>query len=171
MKKITIFAAAIALLSATSVSCSSSEKGDSTTDANTETNTEATVEETATTVDVQGVIDLKDDNKFRPNQKVDQVTVLDFNAVWCVPCKKLTPALHLAADSIKDVAFYSVDIDSLPATKAAFAVENVPTVVILTPNGETKRVEGLGDFLKGANTDTDTDLTPIIYANLKEMVK
>lgn len=119
----------------------------------------------------EGVVDLKDDNKFRPGIKPGIVTVLDFNATWCVPCRKLTPALHKAADSYAGhSAFFSVDVDSLESTAAAYNVSSVPTVVIIAPDGNSKTVVGLGDFVKGSTATDGEDLTATIYSNLSAMV-
>lgn len=168
MKKILLFAAAIAFASVTFSSCSGTEKKSADESSVTEQTAEAAPNDTIQAT--KGVIDLKDDNKFRPGVKPAVVTVLDFNATWCVPCKKLTPAFHQAADSLGGtVEFYSVDVDSLKATKEAYKIESVPTVVIIAPDGTSKTITGLEDFVKGAPADAQ-DLTPTIYANLAAMI-
>lgn len=172
MKKIMLFAAAVVLASATFSSCSGSAENKGT-EETTVTETEETTEvaPTDTIQAAEGVIDLKDDNKFRPGVAPGVVTVLDFNAVWCVPCKKLTPAFHQAADSFAGkVEFYSVDVDSLKATKEAYKIESVPTVVIIAPDGTSKTITGLAEFVKGASVSSGEDLTATIYANLAAMV-
>ncbi len=125
----------------------------------------------------EGVINLENDSLFRPTTEVAIPTVLDFNATWCVPCKKLTPAYHIVADEYKgQVAFYSVDIEANPETATAFEIESVPTVVILLPNGTMQRHVGLGDFVEGSikpdevGAAPDSILTPIIADHLKRMV-
>lgn len=128
--------------------------------------TEAQPEEAAPAEDV---ITLTDDNLFRPGKAPEALTVLDFNATWCVPCKKLTPAYHEAAAQLGDkVKFYSVDIDNNPATKDAFKVESVPTVVILAPDGTSETFVGLNPFL--GDEKAEGDLTPIILKNLLEKI-
>lgn len=117
----------------------------------------------------EDVVTLTDDELFRPGKNPEVLTVLDFNATWCVPCKKLTPAYHEAAAKLGDkVKFYSVDIEKNPATKEAFNVQNVPTVVILAPNGEVETFVGLGPFV--GEGGADGDLTPVILKNLMEKI-
>lgn len=171
MKKIMLFAAAV-LASATFLSCSgSSESKDADETVAKETTKPAGVASKVTASAAEGVIDLKDDSKFRPGVKPGTLTVLDFNAVWCVPCKKLTPAFHKAADEYAGkVEFYSVDVDSLQATAEAYNVSSVPTVVFISPDGTSKTVEGLGEFTKGASSATGEELTATIYSNLAAMV-
>ncbi len=124
-----------------------------------------------------GVATLTDDNLFRPDSKVALPIVLDFNATWCVPCKKLTPAYHQVAEQFPGkVGFYSVDIEANPETAKAFNIESVPTVVILMPNGTSQRHVGLGDFIAGSLQESelgatpDSVLTPIIAEHLESMV-
>ncbi len=168
MKKIILFAAAMVIASAAISSCSGSKES-KTADETTATEQEADMTAPTDTVSVaEGVVDLKDDDKFRPGVKPAVATVLDFNATWCIPCKRLTPALHQAADSFAgQYEFYSVDVDSMKATKEAYNITSVPTVVIISPDGSSKTVTGLDDFLKDATSDE----TATIYTNLAAMLK
>ncbi|SDH24680.1 thioredoxin [Pseudobutyrivibrio sp. 49] len=60
------------------------------------------------------------------------VTVLDFNAVWCGPCKMLGPVLEEVSEEMADDAkFYSIDTDENPDLAKEFGIMNIPAVVIL----------------------------------------
>lgn len=99
-----------------------------------------------------GVIDLNDDNSLRPTTKVNMLTVVDFNATWCGPCKMLAPVFHDAASTFSGkVRFVSVDIDKCTETAKAFGVEAVPTVVFLRPDGKTERFVGTQELLPASN--------------------
>ncbi len=103
---------------------------------------------TETAIGMEGSVeDLTDDNAFRPDTKVDRLTVLDFNATWCGPCRQLTPVFEQAAKAFPQVRFVSIDVDRNGATAQAFAVEAVPTVVILKPDGTAERYVGTEDLL------------------------
>ena len=143
MKKLLIAVAALATMSL--FSCGGK----------TETAQEAeTIEAAEVAAEEQpGVIDLKDDAMFRPDTKVDQLTILDFNAVWCGPCKMLHPVFEEAAKQYGDIKFYSVDIDTLPQTAQAFGVEAVPTVVFLKPDGTSQTFVGTEDLLPAEKFD------------------
>ena len=54
--------------------------------------------------------------------------VVDFFATWCGPCKMLAPVLEQAADQIKDVTFYKVDIDEEQELTNQFKIMSVPTL-------------------------------------------
>lgn len=152
MKK-TLILAAIAVL-AMGVVTSCATKGDTTTpdketleDINADA-TQPAYDEPTNQADVQDVVKLDNDNAIRPDTKVDKITVLDFNATWCGPCKQLTPVFDQAAKAFANKAeFVSVDIDANPQTATAFGVEAVPTVVIMTPDGKTQRYVGTEQLL------------------------
>lgn len=140
-----IYVAAVALMGAFTVACSNSSKENN----NAETNSvEEEAVEVPTEAEENAVVTLDDDNLLRPNKAVDQLTLLDFNATWCVPCKKFAPAFDSTAKKFGDKAkFYSVDIDVNPETAAAFGVESVPTIIVLKKDGSVDRYVGIGDVL------------------------
>lgn len=107
----------------------------------------AEANETLTGMSDGDVATLSDDYVMRPDTKVDQLTVLDFNATWCGPCKELTPVFHQAASAFTNVRFVSVDIDNCRETATAFGIEAVPTVVIMRPDGTSERFVGTQDLL------------------------
>lgn len=166
MKK-TFFAIAMAVAAIGFTACSgTSSENNAAEAAETEQTTPQPEDQAAPAEDV---ITLTDDNLFRPGKVPEVLTVLDFNATWCVPCKKLTPAYHEAAAQLGDkVKFYSVDIDKNPATKEAFNIQSVPTVVILAPDGKSETFVGLAPFLGGETPEGD--ITPVILKNLMEKI-
>lgn len=99
------------------------------------------------------VITLAGDKSMRPGKKVRRLTVLDFNATWCGPCRQLSPVFKAAAAKYKNVDFISIDVDQLPETAAAFNVHAVPTVVILRPDGTSKTFVGTDGLLPQATFD------------------
>lgn len=151
MKKILLMAAAAMLCLA---SCSKQEKADAQATAEETTTTEvAAAETTAAEIAPGTVADYNDDTTFRPGMKVDQLTILDFNATWCGPCKQLHPVFVEAAKTFSDVRFVSIDIDKLPQTAQAFGVEAVPTVVFLKPDGTSQTFVGTQDLLPADKFD------------------
>jgi thioredoxin 1 len=141
-----MFVAAVTLAGALAVSCSNSSNQKSS-DETTDSIAEESVEVPEEAPDA-AVITLNDDNLLRPDKAVDQVTLLDFNATWCVPCKKFGPAFESTAAKFSDKAkFYSVDIDVNPETAKAFGVESVPTIIVIKKDGTVDRYVGIGDVL------------------------
>lgn len=64
------------------------------------------------------------------------VSVLDFNATWCGPCKMLAPVLEEVSEELTGQAnFYSVDTDDNPDLAREYGIMNIPAIVVLK-NGE-----------------------------------
>ncbi len=70
-------------------------------------------------------------NEFNSMDK-SGVSVIDFNATWCGPCKMLAPVLdELSEDMAGKVNFYAVDTDENPDLASQFGIMNIPAVVLL----------------------------------------
>lgn len=77
-------------------------------------------------------------------EAVQHLTVLDFSATWCGPCKGFAPIFHEVAKEYGDQAtFRTIDIDQERELAGKYNVQVVPTIVILDAGGkELTRVEG-----------------------------
>ena len=114
------------------------------------------------------------DTQFRPGMKVDKPTLVDFNAVWCGPCQMLTPAFDLAAaEYAGKVDFYSINVDSFPQTAQAYAVQGIPYLVLIMPDGTMQEHVGLNDFIEGLDPEsnpTQDEITNTLFSNMKKMI-
>ena len=64
------------------------------------------------------------------------VSVVDFNATWCGPCRMLAPVLEdLSGKDEGKGSFFSVDGDESPERAMQYRVNSVPCLVLLK-NGE-----------------------------------
>lgn len=61
-----------------------------------------------------------------------QVPVLvDFWAVWCMPCKMLAPVIEeLSEEANGAYKVGKVDVDAAPGLAAQFGIMNIPTVLV-----------------------------------------
>lgn len=55
--------------------------------------------------------------------------VLYFSAKWCMPCKKLRPAVERVCESV-GIPFEFHDIDAEPDFAFAHGIRHVPTIVL-----------------------------------------
>ena len=78
--------------------------------------------------------------------------LVDFSAVWCLPCKKLEPIVHeIAADYRARLKVVKVDVDHSPTTAAKFGVLSVPTLMLF--NGGQVKDQYVGLLSKKALAD------------------
>ncbi len=89
------------------------------------------------------LIDFKDED-FENKVKSEDVSVIQFSATWCGPCKVLKPVMDKLSDEYKDRAnFYITDIeDSGINTGSAAGIRGVPTVIIYKKGVEVDRKVG-----------------------------
>ena len=89
------------------------------------------------------MINTFDDNNWE-NIKKEEISVIQFSASWCSPCKALKPVMDKLSDEYKDRAnFYITDIeDSGINTGSAAGIRGVPTVIIYKKGIEIDRKVG-----------------------------
>jgi thioredoxin 1 len=75
------------------------------------------------------------------------MVLVDFNAVWCAPCRMLSPIIEQVAEHFKDkIVVAKVDIDNEQKVAAQFQVTSVPTIVLFNNGKEVNRLVGLRDY-------------------------
>jgi thioredoxin 1 len=85
----------------------------------------------------------------QPQDQVDKPTNLpklwDFWAVWCPPCKELTPTIEaLAGEYEGKIEIKSINVDENKELAQKFEIRAIPTLVFLDAKGnELSRIVGL----------------------------
>ncbi|MFL2814781.1 MAG: thioredoxin TrxA [Candidatus Puniceispirillales bacterium] len=81
-------------------------------------------------------IKINDKNFEKEVLNSDTLTLVDFWAEWCGPCKMIGPALEEISDEMKeDVRITKINIDENPTTPQKYGVRGIPTL-LLFKNGE-----------------------------------
>lgn len=74
------------------------------------------------------------------------ITLVDFYADWCGPCKRIAPVIEELAGELGDKAkIAKLDIESAQKTTAQFEVMSIPTIILFKDGEEIKRVVGVID--------------------------
>ncbi len=76
-----------------------------------------------------------------------KVSVVDFWASWCVPCKRLAPiyeqaSLEIGSKHPGKVAFYKVDVEKEPALASTYGVMSIPAVIGFSGGKPIERFTG-----------------------------
>ena len=84
--------------------------------------------------------------------KSSGLTLVDFWAEWCGPCKALGPKLEQISDELAGkIKITKVNIDENPASPAKYQVRGIPTMILFK---DGKMVEQLvGNYAKEAIVD------------------
>lgn len=75
------------------------------------------------------------------------VTLVDFYATWCGPCRMVGPIVEQLAGMVDGKAkIVKVDIDQSQETTASLQITSVPTIILFKDGKEVKRVVGVKDL-------------------------
>jgi len=89
-------------------------------------------------------------DEFERAKDSTKVTVFDFTATWCGPCKMTKPILErLEKEYVtkgSPVTFFSVDIDENEKLCRKFGVKSVPTVMIFVDGKQKEKMVGADEY-------------------------
>jgi thioredoxin 1 len=66
------------------------------------------------------------------------VVLLEFGAVWCMPCQKFLPQFKRFAQKHPEITCVKVDVDVDPAVVSEYKIQSVPQVMVFL-NGQYDR--------------------------------
>ena len=81
------------------------------------------------------ILTLTVDNFEEEVLKSDKPVLVDFWAVWCGPCKMLSPVVDQIAEETEGVKFGKVNIDEEMDLAEKYGIMSIPTLMLFK-NGE-----------------------------------
>ena len=83
-------------------------------------------------------------DEFNALVEAAPLAIVDFWAVWCGPCKMLSPLMETLEEQYGDkVLVAKVNVDEEPELARQFGVMSIPTVVFLKEGREFDRKVGV----------------------------
>jgi thioredoxin 1 len=73
------------------------------------------------------------------------ITVVDFYADWCSPCKQITSVLEDLSKENVDINFYKVNVDECSDIAVKFGVRSIPYLLFFNSGEKTSSLVGLKD--------------------------
>lgn len=75
------------------------------------------------------------------------LTLVDFYATWCGPCRMIAPIVEQLAVKLEGKASIAkLDIDQAQQTTSTLQITSVPTLILFKDGKEVKRVVGVKDL-------------------------
>ncbi len=80
-------------------------------------------------------------------QKSSKLTLLDFWADWCAPCRMLGPTFEkLAQDYGDKIDFAKINVDELPDVASQFGIRSIPTLLLVLNGQVLERIVGVQPY-------------------------
>ena len=91
-------------------------------------------------------MDAVNELEFKEIISGEELTVIDFSATWCMPCRMLAPILEQVADKMENVSFYNIDIDDNEDIAKRYRIFSVPTLVAFKEGKVIDSLVGLNSY-------------------------
>ena len=72
---------------------------------------------------------LENEADFANTLESDKKVLVDFNAKWCGPCRRMGRRIEGLEEDYKDLTFLKVDTDEYPELAQKFGVVSIPRMV------------------------------------------
>ncbi|MDN6968030.1 thioredoxin [Oenococcus sp. UCMA 17063] len=87
-------------------------------------------------------ISVLDSDSFETATK-SGVTVTDFWATWCTPCKIQAPILEKLSNEMSSVKFGKIDVDQNQETANGLGIKAIPTLIVKKDGEVVDRIVGV----------------------------
>jgi thioredoxin 1 len=70
------------------------------------------------------------------------VTITDFWATWCGPCRMQSPVVEQVSENMPSVQFNKMDVDENPETARELGIMAIPTLIVKKDGEVVERLTG-----------------------------
>ncbi|ERT02531.1 thioredoxin [Sporothrix schenckii ATCC 58251] len=90
------------------------------------------------------VHEIKTYEEFASIRKVNKVVLVDFHAVWCGPCKIISPIFEKLSEDPKfaHIYFAKIDVDAVPQVAQEQGIRAMPTFLAFVDDKKTGEIVG-----------------------------
>ena len=81
-------------------------------------------------------------NEFQRVRENEGVSLIDFYADWCGPCRMVLPLVEQIAEERDDLLVVKVNVDENPDLAQEFGVFSIPTLVVMKNGAVVNKVSG-----------------------------
>lgn len=93
--------------------------------------------------DSKNVLQATDENFEADVLKSEDVSLVDFWAEWCGPCRALGPTIESIAEGFSGKAkVYKMNVDENPNTPGQYSVRSIPTVIVFKGGQAVEQLVG-----------------------------
>jgi thioredoxin 1 len=92
---------------------------------------------------VSDIAEVSDQNFAVEVLQADRPVLVDFWAVWCVPCRKVAPVVEaIAAGYTGKLKVVKLNVDENHGTAGEYQIRNLPTLALFRDGKLAKRIVG-----------------------------
>ena len=82
------------------------------------------------------------ESNFGEVREREGISLIDFYADWCGPCRMVMPIVEEIASEREDILVAKVNVDDNPSLAKEFGVFSIPTLVVMKDGEIIKRSSG-----------------------------
>lgn len=83
------------------------------------------------------------DKNFEDTLTAKDITIVDFWAPWCGPCRILGPIIEELATDNPDISIGKLNVDENTSTTVKFGIRGIPAVIFFKNGKEVDKIVGV----------------------------